>query len=37
MRIYAAGVSIAGFSTNISAMLVARELQGVGIDVSNRV
>jgi MFS family permease len=31
MTVYAAGVSIAGFSTNISAMLIARGLQGVGI------
>jgi MFS family permease len=31
MIIYAAGVPIAGFSTNISTMLIARGLQGVGI------
>jgi MFS family permease len=31
MTVYAAGVSIAGFSTNISTMLIARGLQGVGI------
>jgi MFS family permease len=31
MIVYAAGVSIAGFSTNISAMLIARGLQEVGI------
>jgi len=31
MTVYAAGVSIAGFSTDISTMLIARGLQGVGI------
>jgi len=31
MIIYAAGVPIAGFSTNISTMIFARGLQGVGI------
>lgn len=31
MIIYAAGVPIAGFSTNISTMIIARGLQGVGI------
>jgi MFS family permease len=31
MIIYAAGVPIAAFSTNISTMLIARGLQGVGI------
>ncbi len=31
MIIYAAGLPIAGFSTNISTMLIARGLQGVGI------
>ena len=31
MIIYAAGIPIAGFSTNISTMLIARGLQGVGI------
>lgn len=31
MIIYAAGVPLAGFSTNISTMIVARGLQGVGL------
>jgi MFS family permease len=31
MIVYAAGVPIAGFSTNISTMIIARGLQGVGI------
>jgi MFS family permease len=31
MIIYAAGIPIAGFSTNISTMIVARGLQGVGL------
>jgi MFS family permease len=31
MIVYAAGVPIAGFSTNISTMLIARGIQGVGI------
>src|SRR6476659_6596401 len=31
MIIYAVGVPIAGFSTNISTMMIARGLQGVGI------
>ena len=29
--VYITGVSIAGFSTNISILLIARALQGVGI------
>ena len=31
MIVYAAGLPIAGFSTNISTMIIARGLQGVGI------
>src|SRR5207248_10704123 len=31
MIIYAVGVPLAGFSTNISTMIIARGLQGVGI------
>lgn len=31
MLIYATGVPIAGFSTNISTMIIARGLQGVGL------
>src|SRR3989442_9716554 len=30
-KIYATGVPIAGFSTNISTMIIARGLQGVGL------